>query len=39
MGLGENRGIIGRLKGLAIYILSNSLFGSVGKYCTVRALL
>ena len=37
MGLGENRGKIGRLKGLAIEILSNSLF--VGKYCTVRALL
>ena len=31
MGPCENRGIIGRLKGLAIDILSNSLFGSVGK--------
>ena len=39
MGLGENRGIIGRLKGLAIESLHNFLFGSVGMYCTVRALL
>ena len=31
MGLSESRGIIGRLKGLAIDILSNFLFSSVGK--------
>ena len=39
MGLSESRGIIGRLKGLAIDILSYFLFCSVGKKCTVRAFL
>ena len=39
MGLGENRGIIRILKGLAIDILFNFLFGLFGKYCTVRAFL
>ena len=37
-GLDEKSGIIGRLKKLAIDILSNFLFGSVAKCCTSHGI-